>query len=199
MFWPYPLLLDYGWPPAQTVADILPGTLVVAGLLAATGYAFWKWPAWGLLGAWFFLILAPTSSVMPLADLAFEHRMYLPLAAVAVAVVLGVYAASSALALSARRRATVFGCLLGGVGLALAALTWQRNNDYRDEFLLWQDVVARRPNHPRAHNCLGNALADRGQVDEAIAELPEGPRHRARLRGGTLQPGQRLGQPQPGR
>ena len=155
VFWPHPLVLDYGWPPARTVGEILPGAMVVAGLLAATGYAFWRWPAWGLLGAWFFLILAPTSSVMPLADLAFEHRMYLPLAAVAAAVVLGVYAVSEALALSARRRAMVLGCLLGGVGLALAILTWQRNNDYRDDFLLWQDVVARRPNNPRAHNNLG--------------------------------------------
>jgi len=100
VFWPQPLVLDYSWPPAQTVGDILPGAIVVAGLLAATGYAFWKWPAWGLLGAWFFLLLAPTSSVMPLADLAVEHRMYLPLAAIAVVVVLGAYAVSGALALS---------------------------------------------------------------------------------------------------
>ena len=45
VFWPHPLVLDYGWPPAQTVGDILPGAMVVAGLLAATGYAFWRWPA----------------------------------------------------------------------------------------------------------------------------------------------------------
>ncbi len=167
MFWPHPLVLDYGWLPARTVGDILPGTIVVAGLLAATGYAFWIWPAWGLLGAWFFLILAPTSSVMPLADLAFEHRMYLPLAAVAVAVVLGVYALSEAL--SARCRATLLACLLGGVVLALAVVTWQRNNDYGDTLRLWQGVVARCPNHPRAHVHVGLALAGRGQVEEAIA------------------------------
>ena len=32
----------------------------------------------------FFFILAPSSSIVPIADLAFEHRMYLPLAAVIV-------------------------------------------------------------------------------------------------------------------
>ena len=42
-------------------------------------------PALGFLGGAFFLILAPTPSVVPIVDLAFEHRMYLPLAAVAVA------------------------------------------------------------------------------------------------------------------
>jgi tetratricopeptide (TPR) repeat protein len=168
VFWPQPLVLDYDWPPARSVGDILPGATVVAALLAATGYALWQWPAWGLLGAWFFMILAPTSSVMPLADLAFEHRMYLPLAAVAAAVVFAVYAVVAALPFSARPRQVALACLLGGVGLVLAVLTWQRNNDYRDEVLIWQDVVARRPNHPRAHNNLGNALTARGLVDEAI-------------------------------
>jgi tetratricopeptide (TPR) repeat protein len=170
VFWPQPLVLDYGWPPARTVGGILPGAMVVAGLLAATGYAFWRRRAWGILGAWFFLILAPTSSLLPLADLAVEHRMYLPLAAVSVAVVLGAYAVCEALAISARRRAAILGCLLGSVALALAILTWQRNHAYRDDFLLWQDVVARRPNHPRAHNNLGNALADRGEIDAAIIQ-----------------------------
>ncbi len=169
VFWPHPLILDYGWPPARTVGDILPGATVVAGLLAATGYAFCRWPAWGLLGAWFFLILAPTTSVMPLADLAFEHRMYLPLAAVAAAVVLGIYAFSEALAYSARGRAALHGCMLASVGFALAILTWQRNNDYRDPLLIWQGVVAQRPNNPHAHNNLGIELAGRGQVDEANA------------------------------
>ena len=55
------------------------GAVVIGGLAAATGYALIRWPKWGFLGAWFFLILAPTSSVLPILDLAFEHRMYLPL------------------------------------------------------------------------------------------------------------------------
>ncbi len=96
-FWPYPLVFDYGWQPAQSVGEILPGAILVGGLVAATGYAFWRWPEYGLLGAWFFLILAPTSSVMPLADLAVEHRMYLSLAAVVTAVVVGGYVSGRAL------------------------------------------------------------------------------------------------------
>ena len=167
-FWPHPLVLDYGWPPARTVGQILPGTLVVAGLLAATGYAFWRRLALGLLGAWFFLILAPTSSVLPLADLASEHRMYLPLAATVVAVVLGVYGLAEALALSAQGWTTVLACLLGSVSLALGILTWQRNNAYRDDVFLWQEVVARRPNNPRAHYNLALAMEGRGRVNEAI-------------------------------
>ena len=81
-FWPGGLCLDYGWPVARTAGEIVPGAIVVGGLLAATVWALVRRPMWGFLGAWFFLMLAPTSSILPIEDLAFEHRMYLPLAAV---------------------------------------------------------------------------------------------------------------------
>ena len=174
VFWPHPLVLDYGWPPAQTPGDILPGTIVVGGLLAATAYAFWKWPVWGLLGAWFFLILAPTSSVMPLADLAVEHRMYLPLAAVVAAVVLGGCAwakrcSATASSQLARRRLLAL-CLVVAATLTLTYITCQRNNDYQKEIELWQEAIDNNPNNCRALNNLGNALDDRGRFDEAVAQ-----------------------------
>jgi tetratricopeptide (TPR) repeat protein len=90
--WPHPLCLDYAWPVANTLGEILPGVIVVGVLLAATVWGLITQKAWGFLGAWFFLILAPTSSILPLAELEFEHRMYLPLAAVAVLTVTGGYA-----------------------------------------------------------------------------------------------------------
>jgi tetratricopeptide (TPR) repeat protein len=171
-FWPRPLVFDYGWPPVQTVGEILPGAIVVGGLLAATGYALWKWPAWGLLGAWFFLILAPTSSVMPLADLEVEHRMYLPLAAVVALVVLGGYVLGRALLKFVgwdRAVAAVGACLLVAACVTLGYTAWQRNKVYQSEFALWQDTVDKRPDNCRAHCNLGLALADRRQTDAADA------------------------------
>ncbi len=174
VFWPHPLVLDYGWPPARTVGDILPGAMVVGGLLAATACAFWRWPAWGLLGAWFFLILAPTSSVMPLADLAFEHRMYLPLAAVVTAAVLGGYILGQSLVrrgvVAPRTAAAMGGCLVVVASLPLGYITCERNNDYGNEIELWQDAVSNNPNNCRAHNNLGNVLDDRGRFDEAVVQ-----------------------------
>ena len=69
----------------------MPGSIVVGILLAATIWALVRKPMWGFLGAWFFLILAPTSSFMPIRDLAFEQRMYLPLAAVVALAVLAAH------------------------------------------------------------------------------------------------------------
>src|ERR1019366_8509421 len=58
---------------------------LVAALVAATVWALVRRPALGFLGAWFFLILAPSSSFVPVAtETMAEHRMYLPLIAVVV-------------------------------------------------------------------------------------------------------------------
>ena len=89
--WPHPLCFSYEWPVADSLGAILPGALMVGLLGAMTVWGLWKRRGWGFLGAWFFLILAPTSSVMPLRQLAFEHRMYLSLAAVVALVVAGGY------------------------------------------------------------------------------------------------------------
>jgi hypothetical protein len=90
-FWPHPLVLDYLWPLADNIPSVLPWAIVVLMLVAATVWALLR-QAWaGFWGAWFFLVLAPTSTVVPIADAAFEHRMYLPLAAVAVLAVMGTY------------------------------------------------------------------------------------------------------------
>jgi len=89
--WPQPLRFDYDWPVANTLGEILPGALIVGTLAAATVWGLLARKAWGFLGAWFLLILAPTSSILPLGQMAFEHRMYLPLAAVVVLAVAGGY------------------------------------------------------------------------------------------------------------
>jgi hypothetical protein len=60
--WPHPLVFDYGTDAIEHLADALPFALVVALLLAGAAVALWRWPAAGFLGAWFFAILAPSSS-----------------------------------------------------------------------------------------------------------------------------------------
>jgi protein O-mannosyl-transferase len=89
--WPRWLVLDYGLPQALTLGGVMPAALVVTALLFVTlvGLAFR--PPLGFLGAWFFIMLAPTSSVIPIStEVGAERRMYLSLAAIVVlAVVVG--------------------------------------------------------------------------------------------------------------
>jgi protein O-mannosyl-transferase len=163
-FWPRPLVLDYGTDLMGRWTEALPFAPVVVLLLAGTLVALWRWPAVGLLGAWFFAILAPSSSFVPIAVQPIaEHRMYLPLAAVIALVVAGVYAAA--------RRAGWF--VLGAAAAALLAATSARNEFYRTSERIWAETVAQRPRNARAQCYYGDALAAGGRFPEALAHYDE--------------------------
>jgi len=172
--WPHPLCLDYLWPIAKTWRTILPSAIAVATLLGATAWACWKKSAWGFLGAWLFLILAPTSSVLPLSDPAFEHRMYLPLAALIVALVIAVFLLGKHWLKAQPELDRALGWGLSGVVACLFVnLTVQRNHDYRSEFSICQDTVAKCPDNPRAHTNLGFDLQHAGRLQEAIEQYEQ--------------------------
>ena len=158
--WPHPLCLDYAWPIARTWTSIVPPVILIAIMLFITVWFYRVMPPLGFACTWFFLTLAPSSSVIPIADVAFEHRMYLSLAAIVTLGVVGIYR------LIGQRSVIV----LAAFAMALGFLTAQRNMDYRSELAIWSDTVAKRPNNPRAHNNLGFALANRGKATDAIRE-----------------------------
>ena len=87
--WPHPLVLDYGFVRDLSLAEVWLEVSVIVALLALTGVALWRWPSWGFVGAWFFVLLAPTSSFVPiLTEVGAERRMYLPLLSVVVILVM---------------------------------------------------------------------------------------------------------------
>jgi tetratricopeptide (TPR) repeat protein len=134
-------------------------------VLALLGLTIWAWirkPRRGFLGGWFFAILAPSSSVVPLISQTMaEHRMYLPLAAVIALIVTGIQAGLG------RKSWLVFVALAVGA----AVLTERRNEDYRDAVRLWSTTVAHSPNNPRALYNLGLSLLQAGRLSEAIAQF----------------------------
>jgi tetratricopeptide (TPR) repeat protein len=162
-FWPWPLCLDYGWPIVGSVRDALPALLGVGVMLAVSLAGVVRGRRWGFLGLAFFCILAPTSSVVPLRDAAFEHRMYLPLAAVmAGAVIAGIWCWNRAWPLAAGRwsgRALAGAAILAVAGLGV--LTVRRNADYQDDVALWKQTVRCAPRNARAYVNLGCVLAER--------------------------------------
>jgi Flp pilus assembly protein TadD len=179
--WPTGLVLDYGMPRALTVAAVWPDVLLIAALLALTLVALVRAPSLGFWGAWFFVTLAPASSVLPIpSEVGAERRMYLPLVAVIVVVVTAsvwlfrhaviVFARGTpAPASSSARRA--IGAALAMLALAtLTAATLRRNEEYRSGVSIWQTVVARYP-HARAHENLAAQLRDAGRIDEAVEHL----------------------------
>jgi len=59
--------------------------------------------------------------------------------------------------------------LCAGLLLVLGLLSWQRTRAYESDETLWIDTLAQNPNCWMAHNNLGLALFNKGQVDEAMA------------------------------
>ena len=88
--WPSGLVILYGDPRPLSVGDVWPQALVIVALLAGVvALLLWR-PKIGFLGVWFFITLAPTSSFVPIAtEVGAERRMYLPLAAIVVLMVMG--------------------------------------------------------------------------------------------------------------
>jgi tetratricopeptide (TPR) repeat protein len=169
VFWPVGLCLDYGRQSIQMVSAgrILPGGLVVLGLLGLTLWALWRRPVWGFLGVWFFLILAPSSSFVPIiTEVAAEKRMYLPLAAVVTAAVIGGWLLIQRLRLRAGRAGLGLAALIVA---ALAATTYARNLDYRTAVSIWTDTVAKNPGNAWAYQSLGKVDYDAGDYEAAIA------------------------------
>ncbi len=160
--WPHPLVFDYGNTLASGPLEVLPQALAVLALLAVTVLALVRWPLFGFAGAWFFLILAPTSSFIPILKSPIaDHRLYLPLAAAIVVGVLGLYAVVG------RKSLWAFGV----AALVWGALTFARNEDYRSAIGLWEITVAQAPDNARARVNLGGSYLQAGRWIDAVAPL----------------------------
>jgi protein O-mannosyl-transferase len=174
--WPDALVLDYGFPRLLPLADAFPGALVVGALMAGTLVALWRWPAAGFLGAAFFLTIAPSSSIVPIAtEVGAERRMYLPLAAIVVfATVAGsrlvewVHMHGPA---HFRRQASAIGLLVAVACTAgLMARTVYRNAEFSTVRSIWRTSVERWP-QGRARASYASALIEDGEDALALEQL----------------------------
>jgi tetratricopeptide (TPR) repeat protein len=118
---------------------------------------------------WFFLTLSVESSIIPIHDLIFEHRLYLPSIgiAMAMAVLVGLASAKTA-SFFAGRLPLLLAAL---VVVSLAVGTWQRNQVWSSNVKIWQDTAQKSPNKVRAWYNFGTYLDDEGKPEEAIQAL----------------------------
>jgi tetratricopeptide (TPR) repeat protein len=157
--WPHPLVGDYGRILAGSPVEVALCAGLLLVLLAWTCVLLRRNAPVGFLGAWFFLILAPSSSVIPVStEIMAEHRMYLSLAAVITLFVIG------------GGRVLGRGVFLTGIGLIaifFATVTVRREGVYQSSLTFWSDVARKVPANAGAWNNLGIILA--GQGDQAGA------------------------------
>ena len=160
-FFPINLNVDSGFPFSTVSTD----WRIVFSIIFAIGIILMvlKWGnIWIKLGlVWFFLTLAPTSSLVPLNDLAVEHRMYLPMS-------LGLCLITGWIIYSNRPNQTRYFIF---ILLVCGLLTITRNEVWVSEIKLWSDAALKNPNSPRVHNNLGKAFFETGDLDTARFHL----------------------------
>jgi tetratricopeptide (TPR) repeat protein len=183
--WPHPLVIDYGTAVVRNLGAVWWQGLLVVASLAATAVALVRRPVVGFIAASFFIMLAPSSSFVPLVTQTIaEHRMYLPLAAVLVLVVAGVRFATGMFQRVARRTSVspafpgeglaasaVVMCVIAALVLGIA--TAKRNDAYRDESAVWREALTAEPGNARALSGLGTAQYHRGDFAGALHSFTE--------------------------
>ena len=140
-------------------------SLVVLVLLVLL--ALWLFPRNRMLSFgifWFFLTLLPESSIIPIKDYMFEHRLYLPMIGVALSIV------SLVDLVIGGRTADRFVIALVCYIALLGWLAFERNSVWKDDITLWTDVIDKTPMNPRAYHNRGRAFADRDRVNEALSD-----------------------------
>lgn len=170
-FWPAQLSADSDWAPVASPLDVRVaiGAAFLVALLWLAARASrtdrFRPAAFGLL--WFLLVLLPTSSVIPLAEVTNDHRMYFPFVGLALAV------GCLARALLERvPRPASLGARLAPTAIALAVLgghafaTRARNDVWRSEETLWRDVTQKSPNNARGWMNYGLTKMAKGELDE---------------------------------
>ena len=162
--WPQPLVFDYGKSLVAGFGAVWWQTILLVPLAVGSLWAAWRGRPFGWLGVFFFTVLAPSSSFVPVVTQTLsEHRFYLALAAVVVLVVLGLYT------LAGRKTLAIFPV----IAVALGAATVRRNHDYRTELAIWEDTVVKRPENIRALAALGAIHQAAGRLEEARTLLQE--------------------------
>ena len=173
VLWPVNLSIDPEVWGVISPAD--PRFFISAAALVLVGYGIYKLyradaagGVAGFLAVWPFVALLP-ESVYPNLDFMAEHRLYLPMAGVAV---LAGYAADRIYAMRVREQgpgAWRAMCIAAAavILVSLFVMTLSRNRIFSSEVALWEDTVAKAPHNPRPAVAYGMALFMAGRADDA--------------------------------
>ncbi|MFC1813271.1 tetratricopeptide repeat protein [Thermodesulfobacteriota bacterium] len=168
LFMPVKQSLDYMYPFKTGFWDGLT-PLVFMFLVTIAGFgirSIRRRPVVAFSIFYFFITLSIESSIIPLKDALFEHRLYLPMFGF-------VLFASYQLFHYLYSKRLLALALSVSIIVSLGTATYLRNKTWKDSITLWSDVVSKNHLNYRAHNNLGAILDKQGRIDEAIRRYYE--------------------------
>ncbi len=131
-------------------------------------YHYLRLIAFGIF--WFFITLSAESSIIPIKDVIFEHRLYLPSVGFLIALTASVQLAASRWSPRMPSASQMPVYLMAILALAFTATTYSRNKVWSDKVHIWEDTVKGSPNKARPHNNLGNVYTKLGRYDDAVRQ-----------------------------
>lgn len=159
--------LDYDYKLAYHFTDprSIGSLLVLLVIFAAGIFLFKKQRIFSFGIFWFFLTLSIESSIIPLQDVIFEHRTYLPSFGFFLCMSYGIYL----LTWKANKKVGIAACAVI-VGL-YAIMAFDRNSYWKDEITLWSDVIQKSPNKARGYNNRGDDYMEENKFNEAMSDF----------------------------
>ncbi|MBI5894040.1 MAG: hypothetical protein HZB79_10440 [Deltaproteobacteria bacterium] len=119
---------------------------------------------------WFFITLSVESSIIPIKDVIFEHRLYLPSVGFILSIAAFYYYLFGHIGKNKTiRLILVLFIITAALSFSIAA--YKRNIIYKDSVTILYNEVSLAPNRPALHNNLGAAYMERNMPDEAIREF----------------------------
>jgi tetratricopeptide (TPR) repeat protein len=155
----YELVTSF-WDPRAWVS-----LLALIGLAVLAIFTFKKQRIISFGIGWFFLTLSIESSIIPIRDVIFEHRTYLPSFGFLLILVYGVYS------LTLNKYHKIGLSFLALLTLTYSVLTYMRNNVWKNEITLSTDSIRKSPGKARPYNNRGDALVDENRMDEAFKDF----------------------------
>jgi tetratricopeptide (TPR) repeat protein len=142
--------------------DVIGCFLLLLGLFTLAVYFYKKNKAFSFGIFWFFLTLSIESSIIPIADPMFEHRMYLPMVGTSI------FFMSSLFMMLPKLKTIYIYSFIALVIFLSGILCYSRNDIWKNELTLWTDVTEKAPNNARAWYNKGNVLEKLGKHEEAM-------------------------------
>ena len=172
VFLPTGLNLDYDFTPSSSVFEpAVLGSLLFLSAIVVLGWMLRRsYPVFAFSILFFFIALSPTSSVIPIIDVIFEHRLYLPMIGACLSFPFLIEFVHRKLRERVRLPGTAF-TYASLIVVALIVGTIQRNYIWGDEMRLWSDSVSKSPHKERPHSSLAFAYYKRGDYERAIEVL----------------------------
>jgi tetratricopeptide (TPR) repeat protein len=158
--------VDYDYPITNSIFQI-PVILSLLLLLSILLTAFKLLKSYRLISFsifWFFITLLPESSIIPIRDVIFEHRLYLPMLGFSLFLVSGLYY------LFKQKSVKLTVTILSLSVICYSVVTYQRNKVWQDEFTLWGDAIHKSPNKARPYYNRGYAYHIKGDLDLAFSD-----------------------------